>query len=267
MSRLGVASQETGDLSRAKDFFLDGLRLIEQLLQEQPQNGVWQRERYAMYDRLNWVTGHPQYINLGDRKGAAVWARKLVSPDAERLAAVDPDNIRARFELGEATAGLAAVIRESDPVGAEQLYRRSLALSGFVLKVNPDDADTGYWRSFNEVGFSWVLRKLGKRSEALMELQTAVERLERLARQNPDDVRVPEYLGLALHTLAAHRLEMGDPAGAERELKRSLGLLEPRQANPRQRPPAGADRLLRAFGDLNASRSDGSRRKPSIERN
>jgi tetratricopeptide (TPR) repeat protein len=258
MERLGVASQETGDLSGAQSFFLDALRLIEQLLEEQPQNGVWQRERYAIYDRLNWVTGHPQYLNLGDRKGAAVWAQKLVSPDAERLAAADPDNIRARFELGEATAGLAAVTRESNPTGAEQLYRRSLALSAFVLKVNPDDAETGYWRSFNQVGFSWVLRKVGKRSEALVALQSAVERLQRLAQQNPDDVRVPEYLGLALHTLAAHRLEMGDPAGAERELERSLGLLEPLyQANPRKltRLRDLAD-CYQVFGDLHASRSE-----------
>jgi hypothetical protein len=58
-----------------------------------------------------------------------------------------------------------------------------LALSAFVLKVNPDDAEMGYWRSFNQVGFSWVLRKVGKRSEALVELQSALERLQRLAQQ------------------------------------------------------------------------------------
>ena len=103
-----------------------------------------------------------------------------------------------------------------------------------------------------------MLRKLGKRSEAVMELQSAVERLQRLARQNPDDVRVSEYLGLALHTLAAHRLEMGDHAGAERDLERSLGLLEPLyRANPRKltRLRDLAD-CYQVFGDLHASRSE-----------
>src|SRR5262249_36173947 len=130
MERSGAASQETGDLSGAQTFFLDALQLLDQLLGEQPQNAIWQRERYPIYDRLNWVPGRPQYLNLGDRKGAAVWAQKLVSPDAERLAAADPDTLRARFEVGEANAGLAAATRESNPAGAEQLYRRSLTLSG-----------------------------------------------------------------------------------------------------------------------------------------
>ena len=246
MSRMGAASQETGDLSAALDFYTNALRLIDQLLKQQPENATWQRERYAMYDRLDWVTGHPQYLNLGDRKGAAVWAQKLVSPDAERLAAADPENIRARFELGEATAALGAVLRESDPARSEQLYRRSLALSAYVLSVNPDDAETGYWRSFNQVGFAWVLQKLGNRTEALKELQSAVERLQRLARQNPDDVRVPEYLGLALHTLAAHRLEMGDPAGAgagPRAVARLARAALPGES-AQVDPPAGSGRLL-----------------------
>jgi tetratricopeptide (TPR) repeat protein len=257
MARLGAAAQETGDLSGALDLYMNALRLIEQLLAEQPENGVWSRERDAMYDRLSWVTGHPQYLNLGDRKAAAGWLQKLVE-DAERLAAADPNNIRARFELGEATAASAAVTRESNPARAEQLYRRSLALSASVLSVNPDDAETGYWRSFNQVGFAWVLRKLGKRSEALMELENAVERLQRLGQQNPDDVRVSEYLGLALHTAAAHRLEMGDHTGAERDLERSLGRLEPLyRANPRKltRLRDLAD-CYQVFGDLHASRSE-----------
>jgi serine/threonine-protein kinase len=65
-------------------------------------------------------------------------------------------------------------------------------------------------------------------------------------------------LGLALHTLAAHRLEMGDPAGAERDLERSLGLLEPLyQANPRKltRLRDLAD-CYQVFGDLHVSRSE-----------
>jgi tetratricopeptide (TPR) repeat protein len=258
MSRMGVASQETGDLSAALDFYTNALGLIDQLLKQQPENATWQRERDAMYDRLGWVTGHPQYLNLGDRKAAAVWARKLVSPDAERLAEADPENVRARFEVGEASAALGAILRESDPLRSQQLYRRSLALSASILLVNPDDAETAYWRSFNQVGFAWVLQKLGNRTEALKELESAVERLQRLARQNPDDVRVPEYLGLALHTLAAHRLEMGDRTGAGQDLERSLGLLEPLyQANPRKltRLRDLAD-CYRVFGNLHASRSE-----------
>jgi tetratricopeptide (TPR) repeat protein len=257
MSRLGVASQEIGNLSGALDLFQNELRLIEQLLEVDPGNVVWKRERDATYDRLGWVTGHPQYPNLGDRKAAASWAQKLVS-DAEKLQVADPDNVRAKFELGEATAALASTTRESDPTHAEQLYRRSLAMSDAVLAADPDDAETGYWQSFNRVGYAWVLRRLGKRSEALAELRKAAEKLERLAGQNPEDARVAEYLGLTLHTRAAQRIELNDSDGAERDLERSLSLLEPLyRANPRQltRLRDLAD-CYQVFGDLHASRSE-----------
>ena len=108
------------------------------------------------------------------------------------------------------------------------------------------------------VGFAWVLRRLGKRSEALTELHRAVQGLEALANRDPADARFPEDLGLALRALADHRLEIGDTAGAERDLQRSLALLEPLyQANPRNLS------LLRdladcyqGLGDLSASRSN-----------
>jgi serine/threonine-protein kinase len=58
--------------------------------------------------------------------------------------------------------------------------------------------------------------------------------------------------------LAAHRLEMGDDAGTERDLRGSLDLLEPLyRANPRKltRLRDLAD-CYQVFGDLHASRSD-----------
>uniref|UniRef100_Q021H2 Serine/threonine protein kinase with TPR repeats n=1 Tax=Solibacter usitatus (strain Ellin6076) TaxID=234267 RepID=Q021H2_SOLUE len=257
MSRLGVALQETGNLSGALAFLQNALRLIEQLLEVDPDSGVWKRERDAMYDRLSWVTGHPQYINLGDRTAAAGWAQKLVS-DAEKLQLADPDNVRARFELGEATAALAATTRESDPNHAEQLYRRSLTMSDSVLAADPDDAEAGYWQSFNRVGYAWVLRRLGKRDEAVAELEKAAGKMERLARQNPEDPKFAQYLGLTLHARAAQRIELNDRDAAAGDLERSLSFLEPLyRDNPRQltRLRDLAD-CYEVFGDLSASRSE-----------
>ena len=203
------------------------------------------------------MSGHPQYLNLGDRKAAAGWLQREFG-EAERMLAADPNDARARFELSEATAQLAAVLRESDPSRAEQLYRRSLALSSSVLRSDLQDKEALYWQMINRVGFAWVLRRLAKRSQALTELDRAVEGLEALARRDPADQRFPEDLGTALRTRAAHRLEVGDTAGAEPDLERSLGLLEPLyQANPRNLT------LLRdladchqGFGDLVARRSN-----------
>ena len=254
MSRWGDVLMETGDLPQALEHQLDALRIIEQLLQAQPENAVWSQWRGLIYESIGLVSGHPQKFNLGDRKAAAGWFQKLEDTN-ERLSAADPNNASLLYNVSESTAELAAVHRESDPNRAEQLYRRSLALSSWALSSYPQRR---YWQAFDRVGFAWVLRRLSKRSEALGELQRAIEILEGLAIRDPGDVGFKQDLGVALHTLAAHRLGMGDAAGAEQVLRRSLGLLEPLyQANPRKLS------LLRdladcyqGFGDLCASRSN-----------
>jgi len=257
MARMGTVFWQSGDLSQALEQFLGALRIAEELLKEQPENAVWRREVTVHWERVGGVSGHPQHPNLGDRKSAAGWFEKMAA-DMEQMLAADPSNLRARFDLSEATAELAAALRESDPARAERFYVRSLALSGSFFNSNPRDREVGYWQAFNRVGFAWVLRRLGKRSQALAELHKAEERLEELANGDPADTRFREYLGVALHTRAAHWLEIGSAAEAERDLQRSLGLLEPlHQANSRKLT------LLRdvadcyqGFGDLSASRSN-----------
>lgn len=177
---------------------------------------------------------------------------------AEPLLAADPSNLRARLDVSEALAELAAVTRESDPIKAEKLYRRSLNLIASVLESTPDDSNAAYSQAFSRVGFAWVLEKLGRQSQALEQLDTAVERLQKEAGQHSDDPRLREYFGLALHTRAAHRLRAGDRAGAAQDLERSLGIVEPLyKENPRKltRLRDLAD-CYQVFGDLYVSRSE-----------
>ena len=256
MARWADVLRQTGDLSQALEFQLSIIRILDQLLKEQPENAVWERERSICWEVIGLVSGHPQHFNLGDRKSAAGWLKKFLDFD-ERLIAADSNNLRARFELSEATAEFAAVHRESDPHRAEQLYRRSLALSSSFLNTNAQDAEGLYWQAFNRIGFAWVLRRLDKRTEALAESQKAVEILAGLAKRGLDDVGFRQLQGVALHTLAAHRLEMDDAGGVERDLHRSLELLEPLY---REKPRNLS--LLRdladcyqCFGDLASRRS------------
>ena len=157
------------------------LGVIEQLLKEHPGHTRYLRERTIYYERLAWVTGHPQYFNLGDTERARQLMVKMVS-DCERLMATDPADVRARFDLSEALGEFGAIVRDSDPVQAEQLYRRSLNLSTSVIEVTPNDSNALYSQAFNRVGFAWVLEKLGKRDEALSVLDSAIARLESAGR-------------------------------------------------------------------------------------
>jgi tetratricopeptide (TPR) repeat protein len=248
---------ETGDLPGALESKLTALRMIEELLEEQPDNAVWRSRRSDICERIGTITGHPQYFSLGDRKAAAVWLERVVG-DYERLLGADPHDHLLQFQLSEATARLGAVTDESALARAEQLYRRSLALSVTLLEATPHDAEAMDNQAFNRIGFASVLQRLGRRSEALAELQRAVEIYEGLHDQSPDRVDFGRRLGEALVALAAHRLETRDAGGAERELQRSLGLLETlNRQYPRNlmilRDLADCHQ---GFGDLAASRSD-----------
>jgi serine/threonine-protein kinase len=203
------------------------------------------------------ISGHPQYFNLGDPKVAAVWLQKAVD-GFEQLMAGDAYDFEARLALSSANGDLAAVIGESDPTRGEQLYRRSLALGVPLLQSHPLDTTSRDTQAIHRVGFARVLRRLGKRGEALAELQKAVKILEGLCEQSPENIEFRRDLAEALDDLAAQRLEENDDDGAERALQRSLGLLEPiYRENPRDlfalRDLAGC---YEGFGDLAASRSD-----------
>ena len=255
--RWGEVLHQSGDLLGARNDLLEGLGIIEQLLKEQPENAVWMRDQAVFWERIGLVTGHPQYLNLQDPKTAAGWLQKVVS-NLERLLAADPNNLRAQFDLGDATAELAAVYGQFDPHRAEKLYKRSLALSSSFLSSNPEDKEALYWEAFDRIGFAWVLRRLGRPAEALTDLQKGADTLENLYQRDPADTPTRQLLGVALHRRASHKLEMGDLNGAERDLQRSLGLLEPLyQENPRNLQILRdlAD-CYQGFGDLSAYRSN-----------
>jgi len=203
-ARWGGVLWETGDLAEALDSKLAALRMIEKLIEEQPENAVWKTRRRDICESIGWITDHPQYFNLGDQKAAAVWLQGVVD-DSELLAA-DPYDLMAVYKTSIATGGLAAVTGESDPVRAEQLFRRSLALSASFLEANPQDEESRGDQAFIRVGLASALRRLSRRGEALAELQRAVEIFGGLYGRSPDHARFGGELGGTLLTLAAHRL-------------------------------------------------------------
>ena len=182
---------------------------------------------------------------------------KMVS-DCERLMATDPADFRARFDLSEALGEFGAIVRDSDPVQAEQLYRRSLNLSSSVIEVTPNDSNALYSQAFNRVGFAWVLEKLRKRDEALSVLDSAIARLENVVEQHADEVRCREFLGVALYTRGGHRLRAGNRTAAEQDLEHSRTILEPlyRENSRKLTRLRNLAECYQAYGDLHAARSE-----------
>jgi tetratricopeptide (TPR) repeat protein len=258
MARSGMSLKSTGDLAGALETELGALKVINELLERQPENVAWRQQRNFIWGLVGSINYNPGELNLGDRKAAATWLQRVVD-DSERLLAADSSDNLARFDVGDASAELAGVISESNPKRAEQLYRRALSLSTSALRSLPADSGRLEELSLYRLGYATVLSRLGKRSQALAEVQTAVETLERLNKSSPPgQLGFQQSLEIAVRALAAHHLGRGDPEGSERELQRALGLIEPLyRDHPRNL------KLLRdlaecyqGFGDLSVRRSD-----------
>jgi len=256
-SRWGLVLWQSGELNGALAFKREALGIVDDLRREQPTNMALRVRRAILCRDIGNISGNPEEFNLGNPTAAAEWLQRSLD-DSERMAASDPDDQNAPRLVAEMTAQLGEVVGESDPVKAEQLFRRSIALSAQVLKAEPEDAASRGVAASMKMGFGRILWKLGRRGEALAQLDAAVDALEALHRENPEHVEFALDLGKALNTRAAHRLGSAEAAGAEQDLARSMGILDPTfRANPRN---LTALRYLadchQGLGDLAASRSD-----------
>ena len=84
---------------------------------------MWDRQRITGWERLGLLSGSPDSFHLGDQRAAADWLQKLLERSERNLVA-DPRNVRARLDLSEAVAELAAIYRDTDPRRAERMYQR-----------------------------------------------------------------------------------------------------------------------------------------------
>jgi eukaryotic-like serine/threonine-protein kinase len=212
----------TGDLNTARSTLLDSLAVFKDVMNQDPNNAAWRTQEVIDWERMGLVSGHPDFFNLGDRKTAAEWFSKLMQ-QLERNLAADPKDVRARFNLSESVAELAAVYRDSDSRRSEKLYQRSLALSDSALAADPQDSDLLYWQSFERVGFASLLSKMGKRAAATNQLDHAITVLESLT--DAAEVSAHQLLGLALQRRAACLVEARNTVAAEQDLSRSEDIL------------------------------------------
>jgi serine/threonine protein kinase/tetratricopeptide (TPR) repeat protein len=230
--RLAEVLGYTGDLGGSLRQQLEAVGMMEQLLKQQPENAGWLQQTAFCYERAGIVSGHPYYLNLGDRAAAAAWFEKEVRI-LERLAAADAKDMRTQFNLSEALASLASAVRESSPARAERIYRQSLALNASVAHSRPADALAPRWQAFNRVGLAWVLSRRQRRTEAIEELEKALAMQEALLAKDPADAQFQQELAVTLRAIGAERARAGDGAVAVAHLSRALTILTPLwQANP-----------------------------------
>jgi eukaryotic-like serine/threonine-protein kinase len=215
---------ETGDLNAARDALMESFATFREVLANDSNNGDWLREEYLVEERMGLVSGDPDYFNLGDRKAAAFWLEQFVH-SCERLVAVDPSDMRARFNLSDALTSLADIYRDSDPHRAIKLYQRALGLTDSALKSDPQDSEILRVDSSDRLGYALALDRIGERKQSSDQRQHAISVLEALRKRDSATIAVPQLLAVALHERASVRFRAGDVREAEQDLQHSEELL------------------------------------------
>ena len=96
--RVSGAAQVSGDLQKALEHARHAVALHEPLAASQPSSTALQRDLLNSYERLAFVAGEPDSLNLGDRATAFAYNSK-VKAIAEALQEADPNNRMARTDL------------------------------------------------------------------------------------------------------------------------------------------------------------------------
>lgn len=215
---------ESGDLQAARKTLLDSLAIIRELEAQDQNNGEWTRQEYGVYEELGTLLGDPDYFNLGDQAAAASWLQKALD-GKERLLAADPSNARASFDVSEVVADLGAVYRDSDPKRSEKLYRRSLALSEALLKLDPSNAEILHWQALEAIRFAKLLRRTGNHEEAAVQLSHAVKAANMLINRDSEDLSFRDLLGIVLSETGSQLMQVGALTAASLNLEQSEQIL------------------------------------------
>lgn len=225
LSRLGDTQAEQGDLAATLESYRRSLLIHEALVKKLPDNAVYRREMKVAYNWAGNFSGNPRFLNLGDSAAALRYYRQgLVI--SEELAAADPKNSLAKFDLGVSYEKMGDILSEIEPAQAAEFYRRALSAMSDVLTASPNQHR--FLR--RHAVFLWkrgaTLRNLGDHKGALQNLHQALESLQALAAKSPSNAELQGDLHATFTALADALTGTGERAEALNCGNKSLALAE-----------------------------------------
>jgi len=206
-----------GDLEGAERTAREGIRVREAAVSAQPANAAFLRELGNSYADLAYVYFHPAFLSLGNSRTAAAFQQKSLVL-ARQLAAADPNNATAQFDLSTTEGEICAALSESDPVRAIGYCHESLD----IIARWPKQLGAEPVLSSMAGG----LQRLGRRAEALVALRSAIRICNDVHRQDPTNFTAGQQLVRGYNQMGALLLEMGDAAGAMESHRQALALAE-----------------------------------------
>jgi tetratricopeptide (TPR) repeat protein len=207
------AAMFAGDLDTAERIAREGVEIWE----SRAANPTSQREMANAYGDLGYVYFHPYLLSLDDRRTAAIFQEKSLAI-ARRLAAADPKNVTAQSDLFITTADVCAALIPSDPAKAIEYCRESIAVGDALQTLAIPEEPLGQLAD--------GLQRLGRHSEALAALRSAMQERERFHKEMPEHFPMRQQLLRGHNQMAGLLLEMGDTAGALAEHRQAVAMAE-----------------------------------------
>jgi serine/threonine protein kinase len=142
------------------------------LTQQFPSARQAQRDLFTAYQNMVLTLAGRDLLNVGDPKQARLYARKALGI-AEALAAADPKNVQARYDLTLAYTTMGDSFRISQPEAAGRWYRKSIAMTKEMAPKY--GAEARHWIAIRDEDLA----------EVLVSREQAPERLQLLLEANP----------------------------------------------------------------------------------
>ncbi len=200
-AHIGETLMAMGDPNGALENFQQYKARLEALVEKEPTSALYRRNLGNAYQWLGHVTGHPGWINLGDR-AAALHSFQQMQIIAEKLSAADPKNTLARHDLAMSYAKAADILLATTPTQSAELSQKALTLMHSLLQSAPENfrfqrRAASFLRNLAEA----QLRLQDRQAQS--KAQQALEIVELLLSKNPTNDDLQKDLCDTLTTLGA----------------------------------------------------------------
>jgi tetratricopeptide (TPR) repeat protein len=180
--RLGRTLNELGSNTEALPHYRRSVAIAEDLAGRTPPAKMGERTMFAAYNTIVGPLAGEELLNVGDVKGAQMYAQKSLTI-AERLAAKDPKNAQAQMDLSFAYWVMGNAFRLTDPSAAAMWHRKSLA----VTKEMGTSQEAQHLVAFRAETLASVLLDKAHAAERLQLMEEGHALRQKLAGTEPHD--------------------------------------------------------------------------------
>jgi serine/threonine protein kinase len=187
--KLAGALVERGRQSEALTHLRAAITYSEAIVQQAPTSKKANRNLLVSYSYMIAPLVGTEALNVGDSKQAQMYARKVLAI-AEKLAAADPKNMRARCDLAISYSAMGEAFHVTRPDTAIAWYRKALSLLKEISGEFPSASYIQGWIPELDEELAAVLPSRQQASERLRLLEEANSSWKKLVAESPHK---PQY--------------------------------------------------------------------------